>query len=176
MIKILELTKKQTLILSAVTIALGIAFVISIGVFTFSQGNIDKPSFGSQPVSAASEKPKVEIPQVSSDAPVTSDTPTTIAQPTQVAPATPAAPKAGNKTPMQLTPATNPLDGKAENGKENERNATYTNKSVVPGDPLSYVGTYGQCPFYEDAGVKGCWPPKDIECNANWSVCTYKGN
>jgi len=51
----------------------------------------------------------------------------------------------------------------------------FTNAPVTPGDPSSYVGTVGQCPFYEMAGDKGCVPPADIECNADWSVCTYKG-
>lgn len=51
----------------------------------------------------------------------------------------------------------------------------FTNKPVTAGDPESYVDTYGQCPFYENAGPKGCVPPPDIECNADWSVCTYKG-
>ena len=51
----------------------------------------------------------------------------------------------------------------------------FTNKPVTAGDPESYVDTYGQCPFYENAGPKGCVPPPDIECNEDWSVCTYKG-
>lgn len=51
----------------------------------------------------------------------------------------------------------------------------FTNEQVTPGVPESYVGTVGQCPFYEMAGEKGCVPPSDIECNADWSVCTYKG-
>ena len=50
----------------------------------------------------------------------------------------------------------------------------FTNKRVTPGDPASYVDTVGQCPFYEMAGAKGCYPPADIECNADWSVCKQK--
>lgn len=48
----------------------------------------------------------------------------------------------------------------------------FTNKEVTPGDPSSYVDTYGQCPFYENAGAKGCYPPPGITCNADWSHCT----
>lgn len=48
----------------------------------------------------------------------------------------------------------------------------FTNKDVTPGDPSSYVDTYGQCPFYENAGAKGCYPPPGITCNADWSHCT----
>lgn len=47
----------------------------------------------------------------------------------------------------------------------------FTNKPVTAGDPESYIGTYGQCPFYENAMEKGCFPPSDIECNADWSYC-----
>lgn len=50
----------------------------------------------------------------------------------------------------------------------------FTNEPVTPGDPASYIDTVGQCPFYEMAGPKGCYPPSDIECNADWSVCTPK--
>jgi hypothetical protein len=51
----------------------------------------------------------------------------------------------------------------------------FTNKEVTPGDPQSYDGTYGQCPFYENAmGGKGCMPPSDLTCNADWSYCEPK--
>lgn len=50
----------------------------------------------------------------------------------------------------------------------------FTNKPVTAGDPQSYVDTVGQCPFYEMAGEKGCMPPPDIECNADWSICKLK--
>lgn len=50
----------------------------------------------------------------------------------------------------------------------------FTNQPVTPGDPESYAGTVGQCPFYEMAGEKGCIPPPNLQCNADWSVCTQK--
>lgn len=51
----------------------------------------------------------------------------------------------------------------------------FTNKEVTPGDPQSYDGTYGQCPFYENAmGGKGCQVPSDLTCNADWSYCEPK--
>lgn len=50
----------------------------------------------------------------------------------------------------------------------------FTDKEVVAGDPESYIGTYGQCPFYENAGAKGCYPPSDIICNSDWSKCELK--
>lgn len=60
--------------------------------------------------------------------------------------------------------------------KQEGGHVPFTNQPVTAGDPQSYVGTVGQCPFYEMAGDKGCVPPPDIECNADWSVCTYKGD
>lgn len=66
--------------------------------------------------------------------------------------------------PTESVPAkTEPLDG---------GHIPFTNKPVTPGDPASYANTVGQCPFYEMAYEKGCVPPPDIECNADWSVCT----
>lgn len=47
----------------------------------------------------------------------------------------------------------------------------FTQEPVTPGDPASYQNTVGQCPFYEMGGDKGCIPPADIECNADWSEC-----
>lgn len=52
---------------------------------------------------------------------------------------------------------------------------THTNLPVTPGDPQSYVGTVGQCPFYERVdGPKGCTPPENVVCNADWSKCATK--
>lgn len=50
-----------------------------------------------------------------------------------------------------------------------------TSQDVTPGVPESYTSTVGQCPFYEAAG-KGCTPPPDIKCNADWSSCDYIGD
>lgn len=52
----------------------------------------------------------------------------------------------------------------------------FTSKEVQPGKSETYVDTVGQCPFYEIVNEKGCTPPPDIECNADWSVCTYVGS
>lgn len=55
--------------------------------------------------------------------------------------------------------------------KEQGAHIPFTQAPVTPGDPESYVDTVGQCPFYEMGGPKGCVPPADIECNADWSEC-----
>lgn len=72
--------------------------------------------------------------------------------------------------PQKSTKSSNPAPA-ADSGAH----IPFTNAPVVAGQPESYVGTVGQCPFYEMAGEKGCVPPSDIECNADWSVCTKKG-
>jgi len=51
----------------------------------------------------------------------------------------------------------------------------FTQAPVVAGQPETYVNTVGQCPFYEMVTEKGCVPPSYLECNADWSVCTMKG-
>lgn len=50
----------------------------------------------------------------------------------------------------------------------------FTDKPVTPGNPESYVGTVGQCPFYEMAGEKGCVPPAGYTCNSDWTHCTIE--
>lgn len=58
--------------------------------------------------------------------------------------------------------------------KQQGAHVPFTTKPVTPGDPESYVDTVGQCPFYEMGGPKGCVPPPDLECNADWSECHVK--
>lgn len=181
MINLLEMTKKQTLIMSAAAVALGFAFIASMGVLTFSQASMVKPAFGSQPVSAqptAVEQPVVEVQRNEDGSETyTGGTQTVISKPspTQAAPNTPDAPKPANTKPLQPTPTQNPLGDTVQGVTGAVRDVIYTTKNVIPGDPLSYIGTYGQCPFYENAGEKGCYPPSDIICNANWSVCKPRG-
>lgn len=179
MINLLELTKRQTLTLSAVATGLGIAFVLALGIFITSESGQTKQAFGAQPASNrvenVSDQPVVETSN-NEDGSKTetggSQTVTTYTAP-QDATATPAPAKASNK-PAQPTPATNPVGETVQGVTDTVRGVTYTLKNVIPGDPMSYVGTYGQCPFYEAVGEKGCWPPSDIVCNADWSICRPK--
>lgn len=55
--------------------------------------------------------------------------------------------------------------------QEEPKRMEFTDKPVQPGNPESYSNTYGQCPFYENAGEKGCVPPPNVKCNADWSKC-----
>lgn len=62
-----------------------------------------------------------------------------------------------------------------KNENQQGEHIPFTQKEVEAGNPASYKETVGQCPFYEMAGEKGCVPPPDIECNADWSICKMKG-
>lgn len=81
-------------------------------------------------------------------------------------------------TPQQVQthtePSVTPKPQQQSQEQPQPERIPFTNKPVTAGDPESYVDTYGQCPFYENAGPKGCVPPPDIECNEDWSVCTYR--
>lgn len=70
------------------------------------------------------------------------------------------------------TPA--PAPKPADTPKKDGGHIPFTNKPVTPGNPDSYAGTVGQCPFHEMVGEKGCQPPANLECNADWTVCREK--
>nr|DAU46695.1 MAG TPA: hypothetical protein [Caudoviricetes sp.] len=76
--------------------------------------------------------------------------------------------------PVVPAPAPVPAPKPADTPKKDGGHIPFTNKPVTPGNPESYAGTVGQCPFYEMAGEKGCYPPANIECNADWTVCKEK--
>ncbi len=181
MINLLELTKRQTLVISAVATGLGIALLLAMGVFVAAQSNTTKQAFGAQPANSfdqpvsVREQPVKET-QRNEDgtASETGGTQTVTTYAPKASQAQPEQPKQVNKQPMQPTPATDPLSSTVDGVVDNVRGVTYTLKNVIPGDPMSYVGTYGQCPFYEAVGEKGCWPPSDIVCNADWSICRPK--
>lgn len=75
-----------------------------------------------------------------------------------------------------VTPSETPNQPPQPAPKQESAHIPFTNEPVVAGEPETYVGTVGQCPFYEIVNEKGCTPPPDIECNADWSVCTRKEN
>lgn len=147
MINPLELTKRQILIISGITVALGIAFIAGMVVYV---GATAKQA--TQQTNAATAQPAtnktVQVPSTQIEAP----------QATQNAPQV-QQPQAQQSAPVQQ-----------EGG-----HIPFTSQPVTPGNPESYVNTVGQCPFYEMAGEKGCMPPAGITCNADWSICTYVG-
>jgi hypothetical protein len=42
-------------------------------------------------------------------------------------------------------------------------------------EPAAGSDSEPACPFTENPGEKGCIPPSDIECNADWTDCRYIG-
>lgn len=113
-------------------------------------------------------------------APVKVDTkPKTTKEPQQSVENEPSEPTSRTSSPATVKneaaaprPATG---GEAPKKQQQPERIPFTQKEVTPGDPESYLGTYGQCPFYENAMEgKGCVPPPDIECNADWSECHLK--
>ena len=121
MINLLELTKRQTLVVSAVATGLGIAFVLALGVFVAAQSNQAKQAFGAQPansfsqVESVSEQPVKET-QTNEDGTKTatggSQTVTTYTTPQPAT--TQPAPKKQNTAPTQQTPAQNPVGATVE--------------------------------------------------------------
>ena len=75
-----------------------------------------------------------------------------------------------NQEPSAPRPAPAPAPAPQPKPEEPKR-MEFTDKPVQPGNPESYRNTYGQCPFYENAGEKGCVPPPNVKCNADWSKC-----
>lgn len=74
--------------------------------------------------------------------------------------------------PSAPRPAPAPTPAPAPQPKHEEmKRMEFTDKPVQPGNPDGYRNTYGQCPFYENAGEKGCVPPPNVKCNADWSKC-----
>lgn len=88
------------------------------------------------------------------------------------------APEAAQAVPEQKTDVTSSSSQNTQSKtpvQQESAHVPFTQAPVVAGQPETYQNTVGQCPFYEMAGDKGCVPPPDIECNADWSVCTKKG-
>lgn len=85
------------------------------------------------------------------------------------------APQATQPAETHNVPSVQQTTPQAQPEQPESAHIPFTNKPVTAGQPETYVDTVGQCPFYEMAGEKGCTPPPDIECNADWTVCTKKG-
>lgn len=94
--------------------------------------------------------------------------------------------KSAETTPQEAPEVTQPAEThnvpsvqqtmpQAQQKQPESAHIPFTNKPVTAGEPESYIDTVGQCPFYEIVNEKGCTPPADIECNADWTVCTKKG-
>lgn len=152
MINLLELTKKQVLVISWATVAIGVIGFIALYVVATAQA---------QRFSQEAVTNQTEIVPAATQPAITPSIPADVSQ----------------DAPQTTEPATNPpaetapvQDVKQAQGGH----IPFTNEPVTPGNPESYIDTVGQCPFYEMAGPKGCYPPAGIVCNDDWTVCELK--
>lgn len=150
--------KRDLLICLAIfAVAFGTLAIISVssasGTLQTSSEQINETEAPAiTPVQESPEIPETPEKQATESAPDATEIVQTYQQPSQ----------------PQTTPQAQP--------KQEMERIPFTNKPVEAGNPESYVGTYGQCPFYENAMEgKGCVPPPDIECNEDWSKCEYIG-
>lgn len=162
--KLLNMTRRQILAVSWGAVALGIAGILTVGLATADHVRQANQVFTTKSDTPADTirseqpaKPTQAAPDSQQSEKAATQATKPIAQPQQAE--TKPQPTATAATPHAKV---EPIDG---------GHIPFTNLPVVPGDPLSYVGTVGQCPFYEIAGEKGCNPPSDIVCNSDWTIC-----
>lgn len=149
------MTKRQIIAVSWGAVAFAIAGFIAMGVVA-----MDHTRQAGQVWRDISDTPADVIRPAGAKAAPVNETQADNSQATQ--PKTTSKAQAAPQAQESVPAKTEPLDG---------GHIPFTNKPVIPGDPTSYIDTVGQCPFYEMAGPKGCYPPSDIICNDDWTVC-----
>lgn len=177
--KLPKITKRSVVIASAIV---AVTFSGGVAVFAFSQAP--------EPPRAVTEsKPKTEEVKKEEKSDTSDQTPSevqTTGQTDQSA-AVPAGDRPGvhsgrdietrrpvaQPQPAAPAPAPAPAPSPAP-APQQGAHIPFTNKPVTPGNPESYAGTVGQCPFYEMAGEKGCVPPAGYTCNSDWTHCTIE--
>lgn len=177
--KLPKITKRSVVIASAIV---AVTFSGGVAVFAFSQAP--------EPSRAVTEsKPKAEEVKKEEKSDTSDQTPSEVQTTGQTDQS--AAIPAGNRPgvhsgrdtetrrpvaqpqPASPAPAPAPVPSPAP-APQQGAHIPFTNKPVTPGDPESYAGTVGQCPFYEMAGEKGCVPPAGYTCNSDWTHCTIE--
>lgn len=175
--KLPKITKRSIVVASVIV---AVTFSGGVAVFAFSQAP--------EPPRAATEsKPKTEEVKKEEKSATSGQTPSEV-QTTGQADQSAAIP-AGNRPgmhsgrgaetrrpvaqPQPASPAPAPATPAAP-APQQGAHIPFTDKPVTPGNPESYVGTVGQCPFYEMAGEKGCVPPAGYTCNSDWTHCTIE--
>lgn len=179
--KLPKITKRSVVVASAIV---ALTFSGGVAVFAFSQAP-EPPHAVTESKSKAEEVKKEEKSATSDQTPSEvqatgqTDQPTTVSAGNRpgvhssrdtetrrpVAQSQPASPAPAPTPAPAPSPTPAPQQG---------AHIPFTNKPVTPGDPESYVGTVGQCPFYEMAGEKGCVPPAGYTCNSDWTHCTIE--
>lgn len=177
--KLPKITKRSIVVASAIV---AVTFSGGVAVFAFSQA--PEP-----PHTATESKPKAKEVKKEEKSDTSDQTPSevqTTGQADQSA-AIPAGDRPGvhsgrdietrrpvaQPQPASPAPAPAPVPSPAP-APQQGAHIPFTNKPVTPGDPESYAGTVGQCPFYEMAGEKGCVPPAGYTCNSDWTHCTIE--
>lgn len=149
--KLFNLSKRQIIAVSWAAVAIGIAGMLAMGVAANSQFKQAGAHLDHIPTVEADTEIK---PEPAQDRPSKPRPTQTTTQPTTPKATAQAQPKAAE--PAKTEPG---------------GHVPFTNKPVTPGEPESYIDTVGQCPFYEMVGPKGCYPPSNIICNDDWTVC-----
>lgn len=139
---------KRTIIIHSIVVGL----IITIGFTCIANGQTAKNNVKSEKINGTVQKTDVETT-------ITTPEATQAIKTEKMGISSSSAQKQQAKTPIEQQSA----------------HISFTQESIMAGQPESYIDTVGQCPFYEMAGVQGCVPPNDIECNADWTVCTKKG-
>ena len=177
--KLPKITKRSVVIVSAIV---AVTFSGGVAVFAFSQAP-EPPRAVTEVKTNAKETKKEETSDTSDQTP--SEVQTT-GQADQSA-AIPASNRPGVHSgrgaetrrpvaqPQPASPAPTPAPAPSPApAPQQGAHIPFTNKPVTPGNPESYAGTVGQCPFYEMAGEKGCVPPAGYTCNSDWTHCTIE--
>lgn len=177
--KLPKITKRSVVIASAIV---AVTFSGGVAVFAFSQA--PEPPRTATEVKTNTKEVKKEEKSVTAD-----QTPSEVQTTGQADQS--AAVSAGNRPSMHSSrgaetrrpvaqpqpaspaPAPAPVPSPAP-APQQGAHIPFTNKPVTPGNPESYAGTVGQCPFYEIAGEKGCVPPAGYTCNSDWTHCTIE--
>lgn len=177
--KLPKITKRSVLIASAIV---AVTFSGGVAVFAFSQA--PEPPHAATEVKTDAKKEKKEEKSATSDqTPSEVQTTGQADQPATVSAGSRPSVHSSRDTetrrpvaqPQPASPAPAPVPAPSPApAPQQGAHIPFTNKPVTPGDPESYAGTVGQCPFYEMAGEKGCVPPAGYTCNSDWTHCTIE--
>ena len=177
--KLPKITKRSIVVASAIV---AVTFSGGVAVFAFSQA--PEPPHAATEVKTNTKEAKKEeksdtSDQTPSEVQTTGQTDQSAAIPTGNRPGVHSGRGTETRRPVAQpqpdspAPAPTPAPSPAP-ALQQGAHIPFTNKPVTPGNPESYVGTVGQCPFYEMAGEKGCVPPAGYTCNSDWTHCTIE--
>lgn len=181
MINLLQLTKKQLYVITAVTVLAGIALLIAAGAMLTGAVQSTNSAFSTLDNGPLSDLQKTPA-EPTSDTTEPSDAvqPTRDVagvQPTQPATNVQAAQQAQGKaaTPAQPNGPGVPATPAVPSVKDVPAMATCAAGYYPIGPDACHKEPSG-CPFYEQTEPKGCNPPADIKCSdATFTNCWYVG-